>query len=103
MYFSDKHRNGSSQIVERYSSMKGELIKVSKIRLKIVQGELKNELAPIGHIAIIRFIIVIYLSFLNCGRLLIREVQWFYWTLELLVPAEKFTVRMPTIYDVFFP
>ena len=70
---------------------------------KIVQDELKNELAPIGPIAIIRFIIVIYLSFLNCGRLLIREVQWLYWTLELLVPAEKFTVRMPMIYDVFFP
>ena len=34
MYFSDKHRNGSSEIVERYSSMKGELIKVSKIRLR---------------------------------------------------------------------
>ena len=29
------------------------------------------------------------------GWLLIREVQWPYWTQELLVPAEKFTVRMP--------
>ena len=36
--------------------------------------------------------IIIYVSFLNCGRLLIREVQWFYWTQELLVPVEKFTV-----------
>ena len=26
------------------------------------------------------------------GWLLIREVQWFYWTQELLVPVEKFTV-----------
>ena len=33
--------------------------------------------------------IIIYLSFLNCGWLLIREVQRFYWTPELLVPAEK--------------
>ena len=41
--------------------------------------------------------IIIYLSFLNCDWLLIREVQWFYWTQELLVPAEKFTVRMPMV------
>ena len=41
--------------------------------------------------------IIIYLSFLNCGWLLMREVQWFYWTQELLVPAEKFTVRMPMV------
>ena len=27
--------------------------------------------------------------------LLIREVQWFYWTQELLVPVETFSVRMP--------
>ena len=40
--------------------------------------------------------IIIYLSFLNCDGLLIQEVQWFYWTQELLVPVEKFTVRMPT-------
>ena len=38
--------------------------------------------------------IIIYLPFLNCDRLLIREVQWLYWTQELLVPVEKFTVRM---------
>ena len=41
--------------------------------------------------------IIIYLSFLNCDWLLIREVQWFYWTQKLLVPAEKFTVRMPKV------
>ena len=33
----------------------------------------------------------------DCDWLLIREVQWFYWTQELLVPAEKFTVRMPMV------
>ena len=32
-----------------------------------------------------------------CIALLIREVQWFYWTQELLVPVEKFTVRMPMV------
>ena len=36
---------------------------------------------------------IIFLSFLNCDRLLIREVQWFYWTQKLLVPAEKFSVN----------
>ena len=40
------------------------------------------------------YCIIIYLSFLNCDWLLIREVQWFYWTQKLLVPVEKFTVRM---------
>ena len=25
------------------------------------------------------------------------EVEWFYWTQKLLVPAEKFTVRMPMV------
>ena len=43
------------------------------------------------------YCIIIYLSFLNCDRLLIREVQWFYWTQKLLVPVEKFTVRMPKV------
>ena len=37
------------------------------------------------------YCIITCLSFLNCGYLLIREVQWFYWTQELLVPVEKFT------------
>ena len=41
------------------------------------------------------YFMIIYLSFLNYGWLVIREVQWFYWTQELLLPAEKFTVRMP--------
>ena len=41
--------------------------------------------------------IIIYLSFLNWDWLLIREVQWFYWTQKLLVPVEKFTVRMPMV------
>ena len=35
------------------------------------------------------YCIIIYLSFLNCDWILIREVQWFYWTQELLVPVEK--------------
>ena len=43
------------------------------------------------------YCIIIYLSFLNCDWLLIREVQWFYWTQELLVPVEKFIVRMPMV------
>ena len=43
------------------------------------------------------YCIIIYLSLLNCDWLLIREVQWFCWTQELLVPAEKFTVRMPMV------
>ena len=37
------------------------------------------------------------LSFLNWDWLLIREVHWFYWTQKLLVPVEKFTVRMPMV------
>ena len=41
------------------------------------------------------YCINIYLSFLNCDWLLIWEVQWFYRTQELLVPVEKFSVRMP--------
>ena len=41
------------------------------------------------------YCIVTILSFLNCDWLLIREVQWFYWTRELLVAAEKFSGRMP--------
>ena len=43
------------------------------------------------------YCIIIYLSFLNCDWLLIREVEWFYWTQKLLVPVEKFTVRMPKV------
>ena len=43
------------------------------------------------------YCIIIYLSFLNCDWLLIREVHWFYWTQKLLVPVEKFTVRMPKV------
>ena len=43
------------------------------------------------------FYIIIFLSFFNCDWLLIQEVQWFYWTQELLVPVEKFTVRMPMV------
>ena len=42
-------------------------------------------------------VIIIYLSFLNCDWLLILEVQWFHWTQKLLVPVEKFTVRMPKV------
>ena len=41
------------------------------------------------------YCIIIYLSFLNCDWLLIRDVQWFHWTQKLLVPVERFTVRMP--------
>ena len=43
------------------------------------------------------YCIIIYLSFLNCDWLLIREVHWFYWTQKLLLPVEKFTVRMPKV------
>ena len=57
---------------------------VQNYLLEIVQMELNKCL-------------IIYLSFLNCDWLLIREVQWFYWTQKLLVPVEKFTVRMPKV------
>ena len=44
------------------------------------------------------YCIIIYFSFLNCDWLLVQEVQWFYWTQELLVlPVEKFTLRMPLV------
>ena len=44
------------------------------------------------------YIASLCLLFLDCGRLLIQEVHsWFYWTHELLVAAEKFTVGMPMI------
>ena len=35
-------------------------------------------------------------------RTLIREVQCFYSTQELLVPVEKFTVRMPMVEPPYF-
>ena len=79
------------------------------VRLEIATPELQTQCS--GHWAIqlksycwegVEFIqlvycIIIYLSFLNCDWLLIREVQWFYWTQELLVPVDKFTVRMPMV------
>ena len=43
------------------------------------------------------YCIIIYFSFLNCDWLLTREVQWLYCTQELLVPVEKFKVRMPMV------
>ena len=43
------------------------------------------------------YCIIIHLSFLDCDWLLIWEVQWFYWTPELLVPVEKFIMRMPMV------
>ena len=43
------------------------------------------------------FCIIMYLSFLNCDWVLIREVQWFFLRQKLLVPVEKFTVRMPKV------
>ena len=53
-------------------------------------GERRREAYHIAQ----RLVVTLCLSFLNCGWLLIREVQWFYWTQELLVPVGKFTVRM---------
>ena len=41
------------------------------------------------------YCILIILSFLNCDWLLIRELQWLYYINELLVPVEKFSLRMP--------
>ena len=38
------------------------------------------------------YCIIKYLSFLNCDWLLIRVVQWFYWTQKLLAQIEKFKV-----------
>ena len=43
------------------------------------------------------YCIIIYLSFVNCEWLLIREVQWFYWKQKFLVPVEKFTVGLPKV------
>ena len=43
------------------------------------------------------YCIIIYLSFLDCDWLLIREVQRFCWTQKLLVPVKQFTVRMPMV------
>ena len=40
------------------------------------------------------YCIIIYLSFLNCDWLLIGQVQSFYWTQKLLVPVQKFMVRV---------
>ena len=37
-------------------------------------------------------ILYIMITLLNYGWVLIREVQWFYCTQELLVPAEKFSL-----------
>ena len=36
------------------------------------------------------YCVIIYVSFLNCDWLLIRKVQWFYWTQKFLVLVEKF-------------
>ena len=43
------------------------------------------------------YCVIIFVSFLNCDWLLIGEVQWLYWTQKLLVPVEKFTVRIPKV------
>ena len=43
------------------------------------------------------YCIIKYPQFLHCDWLLAREVQWFYWAQELLIPVEKFTVRMTMV------
>ena len=59
--------------------------------------QLKSYLLVESWVYPVVYCIIIYLSFLNCDWLLIREVQWFYWTQKLLLPVEKFKVRMPKV------
>ena len=84
-------------------------VRMSMVRLELATRGLQTQCS--SHWAIqlksycwegVEFIQLVYgiilsLSFLNCDWLLIREVQWFYWTQELLVPEEKFRVRMPMV------
>ena len=67
----------------------GRFLIVMEIMLMWLAAELINSFIQLV------YCIIIYLSFLNCDWLLIREVQCFYWTQDLLVRVEKFTVRMP--------
>ena len=85
------------------------MVRLSKVRLELATPGLQTQCS--SHWAIqlksycwegVEFIqlvycIILYLSFLNCDWLLIREVQWFYWIQKLLVPVEKFKVRMPKV------
>ena len=67
----------------------GRFLIVMEIMLMWLAAELFNSFIQLV------YCIIIYLSFLNCDWLLIREVQCFYWTQDLLARVEKFTVRMP--------
>ena len=84
-------------------------MRVPKVRLEIASPGLENQCSSDWAIQLkiycwegvefIQFVycIIIYLSFLHCDWLLIGEVQWFYWTQKLMVPVEKFTVRVPKV------
>ena len=75
----------------------GRFLIVMEILLMWLAAELFNSFIQLV------YCIIIYLSFLNSDWLLIREVQCFYWTQELLVRVEKFTVRMPMMKLNSFP
>ena len=79
------------------------LVPVQKFAVRMLKGRIEfatpvSQTQGFSHWAIqfiqLVYCIIIYLSFLNCDWLLILEVQWFYWTQKLLVPKEKFKVRM---------
>ena len=84
-------------------------VRLLKVRLELARSGLPTQCSSHWAIQLKRFsrkgvvfiqlvsCITIYLSFLNCDWLLLREVQWFYWTKKLLVPVEKFTVMMPKV------
>ena len=95
---STRHRNSWYQ--QRYFQWGCRLWDSSSQPLGYKPSALANELrsskAIAGKELSLVYWIIIYLLLLNCGWLLIREVQWFYWTQEL-VPAEIFSVRMPMV------
>ena len=103
---------------EKYSGDTGHelLVAVEKftVRMQMVRLELATpglqtlwsshwaiqlNLVLLGRVEFIQLVycIIIYLSFLNCDWVLFLEVQWFYWTQELLVPVEKFEMGTPMV------
>ena len=84
-------------------------VRMLKVRLELAIPELQTQCPSHSSLQLksycwegVEFIqlvycIIIYLSFLNYDWLLIWEVQWFYWTQELLVPGGKFTMRMSMV------
>ena len=82
---------------------------ILKVRFWLATRGLQNQCSsdwPIQHKSyyweLVEFIqlvycIIVYLSFLNCDWLLIREVQLFYWTKKLLEEVEKFIVMVSKV------